>query len=99
MHLGHLDVLKDYILPIIGGLQLERNRTLQPVREQLLAVTNQEVHFPCRNRPANDRCYTHMIVLPLDDHFGQHQTVPGARHEPANEIVLQHGLRWAQFTF
>lgn len=84
---------------IADRLQLKCNRTLQPVGQQLLGVSDEEIDFPRGQRLFQQRSDTDVIVLTLDDHFGQNDVMESAGHEAPDENVLDGGFRRAKATF
>lgn len=89
-------MLEDHRPRIGDRLQFERDGTLQPVRQHLLRVTNEEVQLAGGQRLFHQGGDAHVIVLPLDDHLGQTNAVVGAGDEAPNEDVLDGRLRGAQ---
>lgn len=87
-----LNMLENRAARIADRLQFERNWTLQPMRQQLLRIADQKVKLAGGQRLLHQCRNANVIVLSLDDHFGEDDRMKGAGHEAPDEDVLYGNL-------
>lgn len=93
-----LNIFEDHVLAVSRRLQLEFDRALEDVAEDLLGVADQEVHLPRNHHPLHDATHKDHVCPPLDEDLRNKHAVPRASHELANEHVFHQRLGASQAT-